>query len=201
MSAFPPRVVLVRHGETMWNRERRRQGQLDSPLTAEGRHHARAAASVCVRLGVDRIFTSPLGRARETALIVSSVLAIPVDDVDDLAELHHGAFAGLTNDEIALRYPGALDVRKREKYTWAFPGGESYADAAVRASRALDRVATTGAASPLLVTHEMIGRMLLRSLLDLNVEQALALSLPHGTVLEVNPAERRATSHDPGPRT
>jgi len=185
----------------MWNRERRRQGQLDSALTADGTRQAEAAASVCLRLGVDRIFTSPLGRARETALILSSTLTLPVEEVDDLAEVHHGAFAGLTNDEIALRYPGALDVREREKYTWAFPGGESYADAAVRASRAIDRVAATGAASPLLVTHEMIGRMLMRSLLELSVEEALVLPIPHGTVLEVNPVQRRATSHDASPPT
>lgn len=188
------RVLLVRHGETEWNRVRRRQGQLDSPLTADGRRHAEVAASLCVGRGVDRVFSSPLGRAYDTAVIISAILDSPTEVIDDLSEVHHGLFAGLTNAEIDVRHPGALGRRELNKYMWAFPSGESYADASVRAVRALGQVAKSGAASPLLVTHEMIGRMLLRSLLDLDADDALERSMPHGAVFEVFPAERRMTS-------
>lgn len=189
------RVILIRHGETEWNRSRRRQGQLDSPLTADGRRHAEAAANACGALGIDSVFSSPLGRAYTTATIVGARLGKTVEIVDELAEVHHGTLAGLTNEEIEARHPGELDRRDQQKYTWTFPGGESYADADVRAARALEAVAAGGAKVPLLVTHEMIGRMLLRSLLGLTPDEALDLSMPHGSVLEVLPADGQLTIH------
>ena len=189
------RFLVVRHGETEWNRMGRRQGQLDSPLTEDGWRHAETVADLCAALGADSVFSSPLRRARATADVVGSWLSLPVVVISDLAEIDHGAFAGLTNDEIEARHPGELARRARSKYSWSFPGGESYADADVRAGSALDAVAATGAISPVLVTHEMIGRMLLRTLLRLDTQDALEQSLPHGSVIEVWPAEARAVTH------
>ena len=78
----------------------RRQGQLDSPLTEDGRRHAEAVADLSAALGADSVFSSPLGRARATAAVVGSRLSLPVVVASDLAEIDHGAFAGLTTDEI-----------------------------------------------------------------------------------------------------
>jgi probable phosphoglycerate mutase len=72
------RVILVRHGETEWNRLGRRQGQLDSPLTSEGERHARAVASLVASTAVDSIFSSPLGRAHRSALIIAAKVGRPV---------------------------------------------------------------------------------------------------------------------------
>lgn len=115
--------------------------------------------------------------------------------ISDLAEIDHGTFAGLTNEEIEARHPGELARRAQSRYTWSFPGGESYADADVRAGAALDAVVATGATSPVLVTHEMNGRMLLRTLLRLDPQDAFEQSLSHGSVIEVWPAEARAVTH------
>ncbi len=113
-----------------------------------------------------------------TADVVASRLSLPVVVISDLAEIDHGAFAGFTNEEIEPRHPGELARRAESRYSWSFPDGESYADANVRAAAALDAVAATGASSPVLVTHEMIGRMLLRMLLRLDPQDALERSLP-----------------------
>jgi len=86
----------------------RRQGQLDSPLTENGRRHAETVADLCKALDADSVFSSPLGRARATADVVGSRLALPVVIISDLAEIDHGTFAGLTNDEIEARHPGEL---------------------------------------------------------------------------------------------
>jgi broad specificity phosphatase PhoE len=173
----------------------RRQGQLDSPLTEDGRRHAESVADLCVALDADAVFSSPLGRARATADVVGSRFSLPVVVMSDLAEIDHGTFAGLTNEEIEARHPGELARRAQSRYTWSFPGGESYADADVRAGAALDAVVATGATSPVLVTHEMIGRMLLRTLLRLDTQDAFERSLSHGSVIEVWPAEARAVTH------
>jgi probable phosphoglycerate mutase len=142
---------------------------------------------------VDSIFSSPLGRAHRTALIIAAKLGRPVRVLDALAEVHHGTFAGLTNQQIEARQPGELMRRETQMYTWRYPDGESYADADLRAHTALDDVVRAGAASPLLVTHEMIGRMLLRALLGLQPDEALSWSLPHGVVAEVSPLDGTVT--------
>jgi broad specificity phosphatase PhoE len=125
-----PALVLGRHGQTEWNLLGRRQGQLDSPLTPTGATVAQELARVLSNRGIDVIVTSPLGGARQTAAIYAETLGIPVLIEDTLAEVHHGAFAGLTNAEIHLKYPEEWAARGLDFYRWRFPGGgESYEDA------------------------------------------------------------------------
>ena len=181
-------MFLARHGQTRWNVERRRQGQLDSPLTALGVEQAQRHVLVVERHAIDGIFASPLGRAATTARIIGARLGLAVEIIDELAELHHGRFAGLTNDEINARYPGELARRSADKYRWRFPGGESYADADVRAGLALERLARYSARRPLIVSHEMIGRMLQRHLLGLDPAQALARTHPNDLVYAIDPS-------------
>ena len=139
-SRMPDRLFLARHGQTVWNRERRLQGQLDSPLTDAGVEHARAVARRLEGAGVGLICTSPLGRARRTAEIIAEALGVEVVQVDELAEIHHGSFAGRTWDELEESSPGIRELRSENRYGWAFPGGESYASARPRAIRALDEL-------------------------------------------------------------
>lgn len=179
-------VFLARHGQTEWNRACRRQGQLDSPLTPDGLRQAERAAGVVVGKGVDAVFTSPLGRAAATARILAAQLGLVVRTVDGLAEIDHGRFAGLTNAEIDAQYPGQLAQRAAAKYTWRFPGGESYEDADRRAARTLALIAGFGVRRPLVVSHEMIGRMLLANLLLLEPAEALSLDQPHDVIYVVD---------------
>ncbi len=183
-------VFLARHGETEWNRERRRQGQLDSPLTHVGIAQAAHLARVAATQSVDGMFTSPLGRARLTAATIGASVSAAVEVMCELAEVHHGEFAGLTNDEIEARHPGALAQRALNKYVWRFPGGESYQDAGERGYRALQQVQALGARRPLFVTHERVGLMLLQRLLDLPPDVALGRSLPQGVILAIDPARK-----------
>ncbi len=157
-------VYLARHGQTEWNVAGRRQGRLDSPLTPLGLRQAHRNADLLSSHQIDAIFTSPLGRARHTAEIVGETLGLPAQVLDELAEVAHGAWSGLTSAEIDAGWPGQRAAREQDKYAFRFPDGESYADADVRAGRALAEVARSGVRRPLLVSHEMIGRMLLKQL-------------------------------------
>lgn len=183
-------VVLARHGQTEWNAAGRRQGQLDSPLTALGRTQAEATADAVVVLPIDAVFSSPLGRALDTATVAGRRLGLPVTVLPELAEVHHGEVAGLTREQIDARFPGAMTARAHDLYRWTFPGGESYADAARRAEAALSVVADSGSRTPLLVSHEMIGRMLARALLHAAAETALTWRQPNDTLLHVTPGAR-----------
>lgn len=177
------RVLLARSGQTEWNVGGRRHGRLDSPLTALGIEQARRITAT----GADRIFTSPLGRAAATARLVADGIGVPVVVVDELAEVDHGDFAGLTDAQIEARSPGEWFDRAGDKYGWRFPGGESYADADDRALLALEKIAADPARCPLIVTHEMIGRMLLRRLLGLTPQEALTRRMPQDLTYEIDP--------------
>lgn len=183
-------VVLARHGQTEWNAVGRRQGQLDSPLTALGRAQAEATADAVAVLPIDGVYSSPLGRALATAAAAGRRLGQPVTVLPELAEVHHGEMAGLTRQQIDARFPGTMTARAQDLYRWTFPGGESYADAAQRAEAALSAVAASGSRNPLIVSHEMIGRMLARTLLGAAAETALTWRQPNDTLLHITPSTR-----------
>ncbi len=100
-------ILLARHGETDWNRERRYQGHLDPPLNELGRRQAYELADALAGERFDAIYSSDLGRAHETAEIVGARLGLPVTSDPGLREIHLGSWAGLTRDEVAERFPGA----------------------------------------------------------------------------------------------
>jgi broad specificity phosphatase PhoE len=178
-------VYLARHGQTEWNVDGRRQGRLDSPLTPHGLLQAERNAALVRHEQIDAVFTSPLGRARRTAEILADALELPVRVVDALAEVAHGEWSGLTSAEIDSRWPGQRAARDKDKYAFRFPGGESYADAELRAVRALDGIAAAGSRRPLLVSHEMIGRLLVKRLAGLGIEEALRRDQPSDVVYRI----------------
>jgi len=107
-----PRILLVRHGQSLWNAEGRWQGQADIDLSDLGRSQAKAAAS---SLGsFDVIASSTLSRAAETAFIISTVLGIgPVIPVPSLIERSAGEWSGLTRSDIEREWPGYLKADDR----------------------------------------------------------------------------------------
>jgi probable phosphoglycerate mutase len=181
------KVFVIRHGESEWNVEGRRQGQLDSPLTEAGRSSAQQVSSRLLELNPDALFSSPLGRAWSTAQIIDAVLDLGIRSEIGLSEIDHGDLAGLTAAEIEGSHPGLLAKRRTCLYSWRFPGGESYADGDLRSAVALRRIERTFARRPLLVTHEMIARMLVRNLLGLATDEALNRSFVQGTVYQIIP--------------
>jgi len=115
--------------------------------------------------------------------------------LEDLGEVHHGAYAGFTNEQIELRWPGELARRAHNKYLWRFPGGESYADADERAGRALAAVAEHQVRRPLLVSHEMIGLMLGRAQMTAEIfAEALLLKIPSTPAVRNCAAVERVSS-------
>lgn len=95
-------LLLVRHGETDWNRDRRWQGHSDTPLNERGREQARELAATID--DADVVYASDLTRARETAEILASRWDVPVRVDDRLRERHFGAWEGRTNDELEREF-------------------------------------------------------------------------------------------------
>jgi broad specificity phosphatase PhoE len=128
--------VLWRHGQTIWNVEHRFQGQTDIPLDETGEAQAEHAARRLVTLRPDVIYSSDLTRAASTAAPLSRLTGLPVKLDKDLRERSGGSWEGLTDKEIAERFPA-------ERATWNPPDGEPTAAVADRVGGALWRVAGT----------------------------------------------------------
>lgn len=126
--------MLLRHGQTAWNAERRFQGQSDIPLDATGQAQAQRAARLLAGLHPDMIVSSDLTRAASTAAPLARLTGLDVILDKDLRERHGGAWEGLTDAEIRQRYPA-------EHATWTPPDGEPGAAVADRVAGALHRVA------------------------------------------------------------
>ena len=134
-----PLLYYVRHGQTAWNAEGRLQGHLDSELTDAGRAHADRSAEILLDL-IERdgrafedfdYVASPLGRARTTMQRVRAALGLDPERYRldaRLAEVSYGRWDGFTFPELQAREEEGLVARERDKWGFAPPGGESYAD-------------------------------------------------------------------------
>jgi len=99
------RILLIRHGETAWNAERRLQGHLDIDLNEEGRRQARALAAALRDEPIDVLVSSDLARASQTAKAVGDARGLPLFIDGRLRERCYGGFEGLLYSDIAARFP------------------------------------------------------------------------------------------------
>lgn len=125
-SARTTTLMIVRHGETEWNRDLRFQGHGDSPLTATGRAQARAVAQRLGTRPIDRIISSDLGRTRETGGYIAETTGVALETDARLRERHYGVFEGLTIPEIRAAHAEAYAHFRTDDPDYVLPGGESH---------------------------------------------------------------------------
>ena len=121
------RLLLVRHGETIWNAQQRFQGHSDVPLSEVGRAQALALAATLRSRTIDAVYASDLCRATETAEILMKERNLPITQTPALRELAFGRWEGLTYDEIQIAYPAELQAWLADRVHVAPTDGESLA--------------------------------------------------------------------------
>jgi probable phosphoglycerate mutase len=158
------RLVLVRHGETEWNRQGRIQGfHADSPLTSTGRAQALAVAERLGKEGIDLLFASDLGRTLETAEPIARAAGVQLVRDRDLRERSYGIFEGRTFAEIALEYPRDYERMRARDPQYKSPGGESATEFHERVVLAMERIAAASAGRrAAIVTHQGVLGVLYR---------------------------------------
>ena len=144
---------IVRHGETLWNRERRIQGQGNSELSAVGLRQAIAAARHLATAGCTRLVSSDLGRTVQTAQPIAAATGLRIDTDAGLRERAFGIFEGLTPDQIRERYPDDHASWQLRKPDYGIPGGESLVQLRDRVRGAFEALARTAAGRVIVVTH------------------------------------------------
>ncbi|MHB1557032.1 MAG: alpha-ribazole phosphatase [Isosphaeraceae bacterium] len=148
------RLLIVRHGATPWNAEGRLQGQRDVPLSEHGRAQAAALARLLEDRSVDVVYSSDLGRARETAEIIVGARGLPIVAVARLREMSFGDWEGSTIAEVERDDPDRLHAWHRDPAATAPPGGESLIELEDRVGDFLRELGTNpGDRTALVVTH------------------------------------------------
>lgn len=185
-------IYLVRHGETEFNRERRLQGHVDSPLTELGRRQAQAVGAQLKALigGAPgwRIVASPLGRTRRTAEIIGASLGIAEIEIEPrLIELSWGDWDGRLRADLAAASPAF------GRSNWAFhaPTGESYAAMCQRLSSWLAELPPERERRVIAVSHGVTGRVLRGVYAGLPVETVMTHDAPQDAVFRLAGGEIR----------
>ncbi|MGL6486059.1 histidine phosphatase family protein [Aeromonas hydrophila] len=183
-------LVVMRHGQTPANAEGRYQGALDIGLSDTGvaqiRSQARALA--LAQAPFQRLLSSPLLRARQSAALVADELGLPVTLVSAFRERHVGVFEGLTQQEARERYPALWARNITRRWAEAPPGGESLDAVIARVGQGLAELAELAQSGRqervLLVAHGVVAKVI-RALTVAGFDDFFEWQLANGAVLEV----------------
>ena len=154
-------IILMRHGETFWNREGRIQGHTESDLTPLGERQARAMAGLVADLvkrdgGDFRLVASPIGRAHRTAAMVAEATGLPIELDDRLKEIGCGEWEGKLRSDVAHIHP---EIFKTREWFFGAPGGETFEDVTARAADWLAGLPPEPERRVIAVSHGVWGRL------------------------------------------
>jgi alpha-ribazole phosphatase/probable phosphoglycerate mutase len=147
------KVYLVRHGETLWNAEKKYLGLTDIGLTKNGLSQAERLAQRLEGEGIEVIFTSPLLRAKETASLIAGKLKVQVEVWEELKEVDFGEWEGLTYEEIREKYGDLINKWMENPSAFSIPGGDSWEEINERAKRFLKKIQERKEEVALAVSH------------------------------------------------
>ena len=195
-----PKVILVRHGKTVWNAEGRYQGKMDIPLNEEGKEQARRVGEALKDFPVKAVYSSPLSRCKDTALEIAKHHNLPVEEREGFKEIDHGEWEGMLASEVEKKYPELLKLWRERPAEVKMPGedGETLKDVYDRAVKTFEEVVGKHD-DDLIVTvgHDATNKVIMCYLLgvDLNKFWAFKQANCGITVLEYYPETKKVIVH------
>jgi len=161
------RLLLVRHGETVWNADAVYRGRSEIPLGETGKRQAHLTGRSLAGEGVTALMSSPLVRARETAEAIAGVTGVAVEIDNDLTDLDCGEWEGLTDAQVKERYPDVRRVWLATPHLVRLPGGETLDEVSARVVPVLERV-LSAPGTVVLVSHRVVHKVAICALLGLD---------------------------------
>ena len=176
-------LILVRHGETLWNREKRMQGQTDTVLSETGRQQAAALGRRLSSTAFAALYSSDLVRAWHTARAIADQTGREIVADSRLRERRFGIFEGLTHDEIGERYPHELACFQSRDPDYIVPGGESAQAFHARCLPCLREIAERHRGEEVVVvTHGLVLDALYRAAHDMAFREPRTVPLLNGSL-------------------
>lgn len=164
------RLILIRHGETFWNKDGRFQGQIDTLLSEKGREQAERVTEVLEKVHLDAIYSSPLSRSYETAAMIAEPHGLSVTKEEGLVEISHGVWEGKHLEEVEREYGEILRLWFTHPHQVTMPGGESLEDVQQRAIPVIERIVTSHPnQTVVVVSHDVVNKVIICHLLGLDL--------------------------------
>ena len=182
------RMIIVRHGESEWNRIHRYQGQLDAPLSDLGLRQAEALAERLKNEPITHIYSSRLQRAARTAQTIASPhhASVPFEYSEDLLEIHHGEWQGKYADEITAQYSDGLREWREHPTRSQMPGGESFSNILKRTLDFQERAYAKHKDETILVsTHDVIVKILVADALGMDMDRINRIWITNASISEI----------------
>ena len=163
------RIVLVRHGHVDWIAPERFRGRAERAMSDLGRRQARALANYVAKTWrLDAIYTSPLGRCRDTSAAIAAPFRLEPRVADALCDIDYGEWQGLTREQAKERWPDEIELWFRAPHLAVIPGGETLPVLLSRAAAALRKILRVhNSGTVVLVGHDSVNRVLLLFALEL----------------------------------
>jgi len=165
-------ILLIRHGETAFNREKTFRGMCDVPLNDNGRAQARLLGNALRDRSIDAAYSSPLSRVRQTAEIALEGRGIEITIDKGLLDFSYGEWNGLKEDVVAKRWPGEYERWLAQPHTIRVPGGDTLQEVFDRTSAAMETICSRHEGQTvILFSHRVVTKLLLLYVLGLPLER------------------------------
>lgn len=165
-------ILLIRHGETAWNRGKIFRGVYDIPLNENGRTQAGHLAKALTSRHLDAAYSSPLSRARETAQIVLEPHGLKTIIHEGLKDFNYGQWTGLEDDEVARRWPEEHTRWTTTPHDICPPDGDTLQEVFDRAFNAVEVIAQKHDGQTIaLFAHRVVNKLLVLGMLTLGLER------------------------------
>lgn len=188
-------IYFVRHGQTEWNAVQRMQGRWNSDLNDVGRRQAEESGRLLGSLGVEALYSSTLDRARQTAEIISGHVELPIAYDERIVEWDCGEWSGHLRTEIIERWPAEWAAFRVDLFHYRGPGCENYPDMFERARPFVEEVLAVEASTIAVISHGMIGKVMISMLLGLDEDETLAVYQPNDVVFRIAVGPEGAEVH------
>ena len=187
------RIILVRHGETDWNKQGRFQGQIDIPLNQNGKAQAQAASQFLKDVSIQKAFSSSLSRPKETAqIILKEHPGIDISLKDNLIEIGHGQWEGKLESEIKSDWPDLLKMWKSLPEKVQMPDGENIKEVSKRSITGWMEICKSlkNDETALVVAHDAVNKTILCHLLGLTPSEIWMVKQGNGGITVIDLSEK-----------
>jgi broad specificity phosphatase PhoE len=176
-------LILARHGETDWNVQEVFRGRADVDLNTTGKKQAELLAQYLKASKPEAIYSSPLERALRTAQIVAGQhFRVKVEPVMDLIDLDYGEWQGVSKEDVKEKYPELYERWLREPHRVKMPSGESLNNVKKRTQKVIDEIVAEHEGTILVISHRVVLKVIILSLLGLNNSQFWNVRVDSGGV-------------------
>ena len=163
-------IILIRHGETDWNKEKIFRGRIDVKLNENGKTQSKHLAKVLSNFKIDAIYSSPLSRALETAKSIRHLCENGIIPNEGFIDINYGDWQGLSHKQVIETYPKIYEdwIKNPEKVN--FPNGETLKDVKNRSFAALNEIAQQHEDGVIvIVAHRVVCKVILCAMLGIDV--------------------------------